>query len=52
MAYGTEIFPQQNRIFSGRKKRIFNLNPTSEFLMMKTELFKKSNSHTKNNSDG
>lgn len=39
MAYGTEIFPQQHRIFSGWKKKIFNLNPTSEVLMLKIELF-------------
>lgn len=52
MIYGTEILPQQHRIFSGRKK-VFNRKPKSEILMMKNRTFlKKSNSHNKNNSDG
>jgi len=38
MAYGTEIFPQQHRIFSGRKKK-FNRKPTSEVLMTKNRTF-------------
>lgn len=41
MAYGTEIFPQQHRIFFQEGKKIFNREPTNEVLMTKNRTFLK-----------